>query len=114
MTYAKFVEDVRISCGQVRDRVVTQHQPFEHRLVNETADRLLVGSDRVEVCILHAGTNDFFIDLIKIDGPASVVRFLPEGHEYKTEGLHMVLSLRAVCREHEGRKVIRSWTVHTI
>ena len=48
MADAELVEDIGIGAGDVGDRVVAEHQPLEHRLVDGPADLLLVGADRLE------------------------------------------------------------------
>jgi hypothetical protein len=44
----EFVEHVGVRTRNVGDRVVTEHQPFEHWFVNGAADLFLVGADRLK------------------------------------------------------------------
>ncbi len=85
MADAELVIDVGIGAGDVGDRVVAEHQPLEHRLVDGAADLLLVGADRIELGLVHGRRDDLAIDGVEIGGAAGRVGLAAERHQDEAE-----------------------------
>ena len=85
MADAELVIDVRIGAGDVGDRVVAEHQPLEHRLVDGAADLLLVGADRIELGLVHRRRDDLAVDGVEIGGAAGRVGLAAERHQDEAE-----------------------------
>ena len=85
MADAELVIDVGIGAGDVGDRVVAEHQPLEHRLVDGAADLLLVGADRIELGRVHGRRDDLTIDRVEIGGTTGRVSLAAERHQDEAE-----------------------------
>ena len=82
---AELVEHVGIGAGDVGHRVVAEHQPLEHRLVDRAADLLLVGADRLKPGAGDRRRDDLLVDRVEIGHAARGVGLLAERHQHETE-----------------------------
>ena len=81
VAHAELVEDVRVGGREVGDRVVGEDQPLEHRLVDEPADDLLVGAQRLELGVADRRRDQLLVDGVEVDRAALAVGLLAERHD---------------------------------
>ena len=81
MANAQLIKDVRIGQGEVRDGIVTEDQPLEHGLVDDTPGQLLVGAERLQPCLRNRGLDHLAVDRIEVDRLASRVGLPAERHQ---------------------------------
>ena len=81
MPHAELVEDVRVGGREVRDGVVREDQPLEHRLVDEAADDLLVGAQRLEPRLADRRREQVGVDGVEVDDAALPVGLAAERHD---------------------------------
>src|SRR5215216_3245780 len=86
--YAELVEDVRIGSRKISYGIVAEHQAFEHGLVNDAANSLLVGTDRLQTCIFNGQFNYFDIDAVEINDTAAFILLIAKWHKNKAKGFH--------------------------
>ena len=82
---SEFVKHVGVRTCDVGDSIVTEHQPFEHRLVNGATDLFLVCSDRLKAGLFDSRRDDLAIYGIEIDQAPSRVGLAAKWHEHETE-----------------------------
>ena len=86
MAHAELVEDVRVRGREVGDRVVGEDQPLEHRLVDQPADQLLVGAQRLELGLADRRREQVRVDGVEVDRAAAPVGLGPNGITTKQSG----------------------------
>jgi hypothetical protein len=86
VTHADLIEHVGIGQRQVGHREVAQHEPLEHRLVDDAAHLLLVGPQRLHVRGLDCRRDHLFPHSVELDA-SSVHGLLAERHRDKAERL---------------------------
>src|SRR5262245_11641995 len=90
MPNAELVEHIGIGARDVGDRVVAEHQPLEHRLVDGAADLLLVRPHWLEAGLRNRGRDEAVIDLGGIGDPAGRRGLGAERHEDEAERRQLV------------------------
>ena len=61
MAHTELIENVGVCCGEVRHRKFAEHQPLEHRLVDNTAGHLLIGAQRFETRLANRRRYHFLV-----------------------------------------------------
>ncbi|MGH3614802.1 MAG: hypothetical protein ACRDRK_19860 [Pseudonocardia sp.] len=97
------VVHVRVRRGEVRDGVVAQQEPLEHRLVDDPAHVLLVGPDALQVGRIDSGPDHLLVHRIEIDHPDGRVLLGSERHQHEAERAK-VRVCRAGGRRHLGQQ----------
>ena len=82
---AELIEHIGIGAGDIGDRVMAEHEPLEHRLMDRAADLFLIGADRLESRLLDGRTDDLFEHGIEIGHTPSRVGLASERHQHEAQ-----------------------------